>query len=70
MIGPRCYCIQVVFTLVLCCWNLPEAIHGQDVVGGAHGRILANSKSPQAADLLRGVVRGERYFAITITEPN
>jgi alkylation response protein AidB-like acyl-CoA dehydrogenase len=42
----------------------------RDVVGGAHGRILANSKSPQAADLLRGVVRGERYFAITITEPN
>ena len=42
----------------------------RDVVGGAHGRILVNSKSPQAADLLRGVVRGERYFAITITEPN
>jgi hypothetical protein len=39
----------------------------RDVVGGAHGRILANSKSPQAADLLRGVVRGERYFAITIS---
>jgi len=42
----------------------------RDVVGGAHSRILVNSKSPQVISLLGGVVKGKRYFAITITEPN
>ncbi|MCA9129335.1 MAG: acyl-CoA dehydrogenase [Planctomycetales bacterium] len=42
----------------------------RDVVGGAHSRILLHADAPEAIDLLRGVVKGERYFAITITEPD
>jgi len=42
----------------------------RDVVGGAHSRILLKSKTPQARELLQGIVSGEKYFAITITEPN
>lgn len=42
----------------------------RDVVGGAHSRILLHADSPEVTELLRAVVKGERYFAITITEPD
>jgi alkylation response protein AidB-like acyl-CoA dehydrogenase len=42
----------------------------RDVVGGAHSRVLLQSDSPRCESLLREVVAGERYFAITITEPD
>jgi alkylation response protein AidB-like acyl-CoA dehydrogenase len=42
----------------------------RDVVGGAHSRVLFHSDSPRCEELLREVAIGDRYFAITITEPD
>jgi alkylation response protein AidB-like acyl-CoA dehydrogenase len=42
----------------------------RDVVGAGHARLLMKSRLPHAKELMRGVVNGDRYFAITITEPN
>ncbi len=41
----------------------------RDVVGAAHARVLLKSDSPRCESLLRDVAAGQRYFAITITEP-
>lgn len=41
----------------------------RDVVGAAHGRPLAKSKSTHAKRVLDGIVTGKAYVAVAITEP-
>ena len=41
----------------------------RDVVGGAHTRILLNSKSETARDIVQIMADGDGYMAIAITEP-
>lgn len=41
----------------------------RDVVGGAHSRILLKSTNSEVRDMVKEVVQGDAYFAITITEP-
>ncbi len=41
----------------------------RDVVGGAHGRPLVQASSPIAGEVLKQVVAGDAYVAVSITEP-
>lgn len=41
----------------------------RDVVGGAHGRVLLRSQSPEVREVVQQVADGEAYIAIAITEP-
>lgn len=41
----------------------------RDVVGGAHGRLLLNSKSSKVEAVIRDVVAGKAYIAVAMTEP-
>lgn len=41
----------------------------RDVVGGAHTRVLLNSKSADTRDIVQAMADGKGYMAIAITEP-
>ena len=41
----------------------------RDVVGGAHTRVLLNSKSEATRDIVQAMADGRGYMAIAITEP-
>ncbi len=42
----------------------------RDVIGGAHARVLLNSKNPEVRDIVQQIADGNGYMAIAITEPN